>query len=43
MIGLRTLQYSPEGCVLALLAVFVFFSLPFFSFVNATTIVNFDE
>ena len=43
MIPIRTLQYSLEDCVFALLAVFMF-SLPFF-FVNATTTktVNFDE
>ena len=43
MILIRTLQYSVEGCVFALLAVFVINFLPFF--VNATTTktVNFDE
>ena len=43
MISIRTLQYSiEEGCVLAMLAVFVFFLLLFF--VNATTeTVNFGE
>ena len=45
MIRIRTLQYSVEGCVFALLAIFVFFLFLLLFFVNATTTktVNFAE